>query len=346
MDEIDKLEDTGDIGDLDETDQLPVKITGKESNPLCYICNSILTEFRPRPKFTTGVYSGEAMMSDKRFSDGSAWNRFYRMILFHLRKRICRLSGISYFTEKDLGFHTRQAPWDENTLIVRSESNARKYEDLLATALQHEAQDPFASDRLTCFVIHARCWQLLCRHKAWSLAGEDIKIVLGALRCKSARYWKQSLYPLQDFIDTKWTDFRHVLDPFVCHYAQNIIAKTMARRRTRKRFQPIRGPHKRIYLNCLPPEILLLIADLLPSTDVAVVQKAMGSYLGDAYWRSRIPCIFHEIRDVSSELLDWEHLCSELERLEDWDEQLTSRRYVLGQLDEIAGFIANHSNYT
>lgn len=92
----------------------------------------------------------------------------------------------------------------------------------------------------------------------------------------------------------------------------------------------------------LPPEILQLTADLLPSADVAAVQKAIGSYLGDRYWRSRIPDLFHEVQDLSSETLDWEYLCFELERLEfDWNEQLDGRRYVLQHLDGIACFISD-----
>lgn len=75
------------------------------------------------------------------------------------------------------------------------------HEELLVTALQHEAQHPSAPDRLTCFMMHARCWQLLRRHKTWTLSGGDIKIILKALRRKSARDWNDSLYSLDEFID-------------------------------------------------------------------------------------------------------------------------------------------------
>jgi hypothetical protein len=130
------------------------------------------------------------------------------------------------------------------------------------------------------------------------------------------------------------------LDPFYCHRAQEIIRQ--ARRRTKRRFQVIQHGQKETYLDRLPPEILRLTADLLPSADVAAVQKAIGSYLGDRYWRSRIPDLFHEVQDLSSETLDWEYLCFELERLEfDWNEQLDGRRYVLQHLDGIACFISD-----
>lgn len=74
------------------------------------------------------------------------------------------------------------------------------YEELLVTALQHEAQHHSAPDRLTCFMMHARCWQLLRRHKAWTLSGGDIKIILKALRRQSAQDWNDSLYNPIEFL--------------------------------------------------------------------------------------------------------------------------------------------------
>lgn len=130
------------------------------------------------------------------------------------------------------------------------------------------------------------------------------------------------------------------LDPFYCPRAQAIIRQ--ARRRTKRRFQVIRYGQKKTYLDRLPPEILRLTTDLLPSADVAAVQKAIGSYLGDGYWRSRIPDIFHEAQDLSSETLDWEYLCFELERLEfERNKQLDGRRYVLQHLEVIARFVSD-----
>ncbi|KAL4970619.1 uncharacterized protein BDV14DRAFT_163652 [Aspergillus stella-maris] len=52
------------------------------------------------------------MMTDKRPWDD--WPRYYRLILLHSRKRICRLSGIFLMTLDDNYFHTRQAPWNQN----------------------------------------------------------------------------------------------------------------------------------------------------------------------------------------------------------------------------------------
>lgn len=129
------------------------------------------------------------------------------------------------------------------------------------------------------------------------------------------------------------------IDPFYCPRAQGIIRQ--ARRRTKRRFQVIRYGQKKTYLDRLPPEILRVTANLLPSADVAAVQKPMESYLGDGYWRSRVADLFHEVRDLSSETLDWEYLCFELERLEfERNGQLNGRRYVLQHLEEITRFVS------
>lgn len=86
---------------------------------------------------------------------------------------------------------------------------------------------------------------------------------------------------------------------------------------TKKRF-------KNGHLNCrcrlypLPAEVLCFVLANLPSPDVASVEKAMGSYIGDAYWRSRISTdLFYEVRDVMEETLDWEFLCLKLDELTD-----------------------------
>ncbi|BCS29269.1 uncharacterized protein APUU_70839A [Aspergillus puulaauensis] len=334
----------GNIEDLDEADQLPVKDPRNDANPICYICSADMTEFDGRTKLMTGIYYAESVHPHSWNPEGGGWCRFYRMILFHPRKRICRLSGVSYFSNKDLGFHTRQAPWDEDDLIIRSESNPDMHEELLVTALQHEAQDHSAPDRLTCFMMHARCWQVLRRHKAWTLSGGDIKIILKALRRQSARDWNDSLYSADEFMALLPEKSLQILykdmDPFYCPRAQEIIRQ--ARRRTKRRFQVIRYDQKKTYLDRLPPEILRLTTDLLPSADVAAVQKAIGSYLGDGYWRSRIPDLFHEAQDLSSETLDWEYLCFELERLEcERNMQLAGRRYVRQHLDVIARFVSD-----
>ncbi|KAL5332482.1 hypothetical protein BJX70DRAFT_384018 [Aspergillus crustosus] len=83
--------------------------------------------------------------------------------------------------------------------------------------------------------------------------------------------------------------------------------------------------------------------DFLDSKDIVVLQDAMGLYLGDTFWRARVPGLFHEVQDVGTQKLDWQYLSLGLERLlvhEGRDSPMWARRHVLGQLDDLAGIIA------
>ncbi|KAL4795379.1 hypothetical protein BDV19DRAFT_168798 [Aspergillus venezuelensis] len=110
-------------------------------------------------------------MADKRL--WVDWPRFYRLILLHSRKRICRLTGISLMTVDHDYFHTRQAPWDQTKAIARSVNDrtaqikGSRIKNGIATALPHEHRNLSLCrirNRLTCIQVHARCWQLLCTH--------------------------------------------------------------------------------------------------------------------------------------------------------------------------------------
>lgn len=109
---------------------------------------------------------------------------------------------------------------------------------------------------------------------------------------------------------------------------------------------------QRNHLNRLPGEVLFLIADLLQSPEIVALQEGIGTYLGDAYWRSRIPMdLFHELRELADQgqTLDWQFLCLELEKYGLSDEvkrrfgrydQLRGRKWVLEQLDAIEHFVS------
>lgn len=141
------------------------------------------------------------------------------------------------------------------------------------------------------------------------------------------------------------------LDPFLSENTQGIVSR--ARRRESEKYPTVpyrlrltyahRHPGKYLtYLRRLPLDILLIIADMLPSKDTVAFQKAMRYYLGDAYWRSKIPRIFWDIRNLSNGYLDWEYLCLKLEVLETgFYGQMNGRRHVLPHLDEIASIIAD-----
>ncbi|KAI9373929.1 hypothetical protein BJX61DRAFT_500927 [Aspergillus egyptiacus] len=263
-----------------------------------------------------------------------------KTVLFHREKHICRFSGISQIVDGDYDFLTRQAPWDEHTAIIRS-SKSPCLKNALATALMYENRHLSGIERLTCLMVHARCWQLLCKHRIWSLCRGDIKFVMRALYRADLHREHQPLISLEDPFVRLRDDTDQ--DPFYSNRVQSIIRQ--AGRRTRTQYQDLQYRHKMVYLSRLPPEILLLIANLLPSTDAAAVQKAVGSYLGDTYWRSRIPDMFYEVQDLSTESLNWEYLCLGLERLKSsWDIYYPCRKEAWDTLDAIVQFIGDDFN--
>ncbi|KAL4736075.1 hypothetical protein BDV11DRAFT_207943 [Aspergillus similis] len=220
---------------------------------------------------------------------------------------------------------------------------------LCATALRDEASAAELThaqkqERLRGLVIHARCWQVLVNHKIWVLTEGDISLIMEALRRRSTRNWRHKALGL---------------DGMKLHENMSAVAVRrsprvwraihQARRRTRARFFTGRQ-YRTLYLRLdrLPAEILFLIANRLPSSDVVAVQEAMGLYFGDAYWRSRIPSdFFHEVKDLAGQTLDWEYLCLKLELLDSRHyggkahKELLGRHWVLRQLDEVAKFIVH-----
>ena len=127
-----------------------------------------------------------------------------------------------------------------------------------------------------------------------------------------------------------------ILDPGNINLIWSVIKR--ARRRTAARFKT-KGPrHCRSRLSYFPIELLYRTLDLLPPPDVKSVQRSLWIYLGDAYWRSRIPMdFFHEVKTIMEETLDWEFLCLELDyslRTSRFD-GFACRRYLLERLDEV-----------
>lgn len=115
-------------------------------------------------------------------------------VLFHPSKPISRLSGISYFIDRDHDFYTLQVPWDEHTGIIRPKNRDIGHDNkhLLATALRDEVHDEPHPDRLRGLVVHDRCWQVLCRHGIWQRSGGDIDQIMRALLSRTARDWEKS----------------------------------------------------------------------------------------------------------------------------------------------------------
>lgn len=92
---MDRTEE-GNIGDLDEADQLPVKDPRRDANPICYICSSDFGEFDGRTKLMTGIYSAESVNPHLRNREGGGWCRFYRMSMHALFPRFPLLSFPSF----------------------------------------------------------------------------------------------------------------------------------------------------------------------------------------------------------------------------------------------------------
>jgi len=119
-------------------------------------------------------------------------------VLFHPRKPISRLSGVSYFIDRDHGFYTLQVPWDEHTGIIRSNYNDAEIQHdkkhLLATVLRDEVHNEPKPhpDRLRGLVVHDRCWQVLRKHRIWRRAGGGIDCIMRALLSRTARDWETS----------------------------------------------------------------------------------------------------------------------------------------------------------
>ncbi|KAF7621928.1 hypothetical protein AFLA_008478 [Aspergillus flavus NRRL3357] len=115
--------------------------------------------------------------------------------------------------------------------------------------------------------------------------------------------------------------------------------------KTRARFHiggRVNRQHNRLCY--LPVEILCRVMDYLSPDDVEAVQIAMKYYLGDAYWRTRVPIsLFPEVKSIWHETLDWQFLSLELEWLWETDD-LAFRRYVLDRLDEMQASLRQLAN--
>lgn len=174
------------------------------------------------------------------------------------------------------------------------------------------------------YPVHVRCWDFLLVHNLGDFVENHLPDILHALR--------------QQYNDVGWRD--HILwrqpDPGVIRPIQSLVFK--AQRRKRPRLQSKRYRHRDRFLlfRSLPVEILQMVLVHFESRDFAAMQEATGLYLGDDFWRSRIPpdVFFEAGRIGKGDYIDWAFLCVELEKL-DLEELkgMEGRRYILGRLD-------------
>ncbi|KAL4871842.1 hypothetical protein BDV12DRAFT_163234 [Aspergillus spectabilis] len=127
-----------------------------------------------------------------------------------------------------------------------------------------------------------RSLQIMCLVGLWSthaadscsvrirsgiFAGRNIKVVLGALRRGRAVEWREPLEGEDLFVDKTWPVRTDSGDPFFSPAVQRLIRQS--RGRTLTRFKVIRRRNNvgKTFLDHLP-EVLLLVADYLPSPGV------------------------------------------------------------------------------
>ncbi|KAL4782359.1 hypothetical protein BJX76DRAFT_358982 [Aspergillus varians] len=312
--------------------------------PSCHICTSLIYLKGSNHRLTPGIHTSEDLLTDSRF-----WRH---------DNQLCQISGIAYLLKKWPYSQHLRVPWDEETGVV--EPDNVDDQRLLARAFVSGQWDrDIPHNRLTGFTVHPSCWELLRTHRAWVLAGGDVGVILRALRRKIGM---DPPGPKRDIWDINWPMMSDYSGPFFNPRVQQFIRQ--ARRMTQKRFKVIRHKDRGKTLLCrLPPEILVMVANFLPAPGAAAVQKVVGTYLGDMFWRSRISTdFFHEVRAIKNETLDWEYLASELERFDgdhrvelmkeskflnskrkrfngDLYEELLSRRWLLRRLDQMADLI-------
>ncbi|KAL4808160.1 hypothetical protein BDV18DRAFT_158272 [Aspergillus unguis] len=322
--------------------------------PVCYICTSTMIRCgygTPKPK--QGLHQSPSY-HDKSIWRHEAWFQYFRMsqwpsnervpqlsiacclVLFHPKKPICHLSGTSYLTSQGYG-RTLQVPWDEDTLAARPTLQDRK-RDLFATALSLNYGGQAVPDRLAGIVMHHKCWEILKAHRVWDICKQDIGVILELLRLRRLKTWPMErsqggFYPLQSIVTHYGVDL----------YAEPQILRLIhrARRRISKRFK-IRKTVKKTYFSRLPLEILLEIADPAGVQDVEHLQRAMQVYLGDYFWRSRIPLEHLRVLPlVDGEDLDWQFLCVGLKRLgsDFWKERLEGRQSLDKSLEELTSLL-------
>ncbi|KAE8367560.1 hypothetical protein BDV27DRAFT_154850 [Aspergillus caelatus] len=259
---------------------------------------------------------------------------FYRLILHSTRNGIYRVSGVAVNIRVTPGEEVLQAvPWDEKIGAI---GYPEKDWDRLVLVIHPPEHDDTSSHDLFGYHVHNSCWELLTHHTMGETARHNLASVVRIRNLLFARAQERAAeLALRVFVIQP--------DPANIKSIQSVIKR--ARIRTRVRFR-IKGRinRRRNRLCYLPVEMLYPVVDYLSTDELESVQTAMKYYLGDAYWRARVPMkLFHEVRSVWDETLDWQFLCLKLERLSQ-TQDLAFRRYIIDQLDELQAFLSQAAN--
>lgn len=234
----------------------------------------------------------------------------------------CKISGAALFDYDHHGETT--VPLNPDQGIIGADSLDRSR---LASPYVHyplEENPRFEPGTILGYPVHVRCWDFMLVHELGTFVDNHLPAIVHALR--------------QQYNDAGWRAniLRHQPDPGVIRPIQSLVFK--AQQRKRPRFQSKRYEHRDrfLLLRSLPVEILLMVFAQFESKDFAAMQEATGLYLGDDFWRSRIPPdVFFEAEFGKGDDIDWAFLCVKLERLDLENlEGMAGRRYILGRLDK------------
>ncbi|EIT77632.1 hypothetical protein AO1008_09537 [Aspergillus oryzae 100-8] len=202
-------------------------------------------------------------------------------------------------------------PWDEMLGAIGYPEEDR---DRLVQAIGLDQFNDTGTHGLVGYHLHDSCWELLTHHTIGEAARQSLVLVVRNLK---------------DFLRTLGN-----ISMGCALWKVSILCVVV---------QPISTALNEV---CYPTRSLQhqTLMDYLSPDDVEAVQIAMKYYLGDAYWRTRVPTsLFPEVKSIWHETLDWQFLCLELEWLWETDD-LAFRRYVLDRLDEMQASLRQLAN--
>ncbi|KAK6815045.1 hypothetical protein RU639_008519 [Aspergillus parasiticus] len=278
---------------------------------------------RPQP----GLYTKHQLLQ-MPFVERLDWHCIYRVILHNTCNNTYRVSGVAANMAAVEGQVLEAVPWDEMLGAIGYPEEDR---DRLVQAIGLDQFNDTGTHGLVGYHLHDSCWELLTHHTIGEAARQNLVLVVRNLKELPADPW--------EYIDGMCP----VEHPSNIKRVQSLIKR--ARIRTRARFHiggRVNRQHNRLCY--LPVEILCKVMDYLSPDDVEAVQIAMKYYLGDAYWRTRVPIsLFPEVKSIWHETLDWQFLCLELEWLWETDD-LAFWRYVLDRLDELQASLRQLAN--
>ncbi|RAQ53258.1 hypothetical protein AFGD_001909 [Aspergillus flavus] len=293
--------------------------------------------FRPQP----GLYT-KHQLQQMSFVERLDWHCVYRVILHNTCNNTYRVSGVAASMAAVEGQVLEAVPWDE---MLGAIGYPEEDVDRLVQAIGLDQFNDTGTHGLVGYHLHDSYWELLTHHTIGEAARQSLSLVVRNLKDFLRTLGNISMgCALWKFNRSRQRSTKFVIqsDPSNIKRVQSLIKR--ARIRTRARFH-IGGRDNRQHnrLCYLPVEILCRVMDYLSPDDVEAVQITMKYYLGDAYWRTRVPTsLFPEVKSIWHETLDWQFLCLELEWL--WETDDLAFRYVLDRLDELQASLRQLAN--